>query len=103
MNKREPNMSISPTLNRIIAGALLSGGVAVAGLGLAAPAQAGQSYWHYCPGDWKYTVPPPAWADLSVCHWFGVTVTRGPSGPVYNFAEVDPSQVPPPAPGFPWP
>jgi hypothetical protein len=28
---------------------------------------------------------------------------RGPPGPVYIFVEVDQSQVPPPAPGFPWP
>jgi hypothetical protein len=40
---------------------------------------------------------------LSVCHWFAVTVESGPSGPVYNFVEVDESQVPPPSPGFPWP
>jgi hypothetical protein len=97
------NMSTIPTLKRIIAGTLLSSGIAVAGLGLAAPAWAGPSYWHYCPGHSGYTVPPPAWADLSVCHWFAVTVTRGPSGPAYNFVEADPSQVPPPAPGFPWP
>ena len=51
--QRKPNMSTSPTMKRIIAGALLSGGVAVAGLGLAAPAQAGPSYWHYCPGHWE--------------------------------------------------
>ena len=52
------------------------------------------------------TGPPPkfhgTW-DILVCHWFAVTVTKGPSGPVYNFAEADPSQVPPPAPGFPSP
>jgi len=57
----------------------------------------------YCPGHWEYTVPVPAGTDLRVCHWFAVTVVRGPSGPVYNFVEVDQSQVPPPAPGFPWP
>jgi len=96
-------MSTTPTMKRIIAGALLSGGVAVAGLGLAAPAQAGPSFWHYCPGHWEYTIPPPPGTDLSVCHWFAVTVVRGPSGPVYNFVEVDQSQVPPPAPGLPWP
>ena len=89
--------------NRIIVGALVSGAVAVAGLGLAAPAQAGASYWHYCPGHWEYTVPVPAGTDLSVCHWFAVTVESGPSGPVYNFVEVDESQVPPPSPGFPLP
>ena len=91
------------TINRIIVGALMSGAVAVAGLGLAAPAQAGASYWHYCPGHWEYTVPVPDGTDLSVCHWFAVTVDSSPSGPVYHFAEVDESQVPPPSPGFPWP
>jgi len=90
-------------LKKMIVGTLMSGGVAVAGLGLAAPAQAGPSYWHYCPGHWEYTVPVPPGTDLSVCHWFAVTVVRAPSGPVYNFVEVDQSQVPPPAPGFPWP
>ena len=53
-------MRTTHNLNRIIAGALLSGGIAVAGSGLAAPAQAGPSYWHYCPGHWEYTVPVPA-------------------------------------------
>lgn len=43
-------MRTTPTLNRIIAGTLLTSGVAVAGLGLAAPAEAGPSYWHYCRG-----------------------------------------------------
>ncbi len=92
---------------RIVAGALLSGVVAVAGLGLAAPAQAGPAYWHYCPGHWIYLVPPPPGTDLSVCHWFAVTPTSAtdPSTgyPVYKFVEVDQSQVPPPSPGFPWP
>jgi hypothetical protein len=60
---------------RIIVGALMSGGVAVAGLGLAAPAQAGPSYWHYCPGHWEYTVPVPPGTDLSVCHWFAVPLS----------------------------
>ncbi|HET9892268.1 MAG TPA: hypothetical protein VFQ42_17375 [Mycobacterium sp.] len=88
---------------RFIAVPLAWGGLVVAGLGLATTAHAGPSYWHYCPGHWEYTVPVPPGTDLSVCHWFAVTVDRGPAGPVYNFVEVDPSQVPPPAPGFPRP
>ncbi|SOX55195.1 hypothetical protein MAAFP003_3882 [Mycobacterium ahvazicum] len=97
-------MNTPRAFGRIVAGALISGGVAVAGLGLAAPAQAGPSYWHYCPGQkWGYTVPIPPGFDLSVCHWFAVTVTNGPSGPVYHFEEANPADVPPPAPGFPWP
>src|ERR1700740_3315641 len=97
------------TTKRIIAGALVSGGVAVAGLGLAAPAQAGPSYWHYCPGQkWGYTTPMPPGTDLSVCHWFAATAAPGPSGSiVWNLVEVDQSQIPPsvlqPQPGFPWP
>ena len=67
--------------NRIVVGALMSGGVAVAGLGLAAPAQAGASYWHYCPGHWEYTVPVPPGTDLSVCHWFAVTRYSRAVGP----------------------
>jgi hypothetical protein len=91
------------TTNRVIVCALTSCAIAAAAVGLAAPAQASPSYWHYCPGQWQYTVPVPAGTDLSVCHWFAVTVVSGPSGPVYNFVEVDESQVPAPSPGFPWP
>ena len=72
-------------------------------VGIATQAHATPSYWHYCPGNWHYTVPPPAWADLSQCQWFAVTVTKGPNGPVYDFRPADPSEVPPPSPGFPWP
>ncbi|MEE6179316.1 hypothetical protein [Mycobacterium sp. 050134] len=98
-------MSTPRSFARVIAGALLSGGVAAAGMGLAAPAGATPpSYWHYCPGQkWGYTVPIPPGFDLNVCHWFAVTVESSPSGPVYHFAEADPSQIPPPSPGFPWP
>jgi len=46
-------MDITPTLKKITAGALLSGGLAVAGLGLSAgTAQASPLRW--CPSD-----PPP--------------------------------------------
>ncbi len=92
-------------LGRIIGAAMISGGVVAAAMGLAAPAQATPpSYWHYCPGQkWGYTVPIPPGFDLSVCHWFAVTADSTPSGPVYHFREADPSEVPPPSPGFPWP
>jgi hypothetical protein len=97
------------TTNRTIAGALVLGGVVVAGLGLAAPAQADPSYWHYCPGQkWQYTTPMPPGTDLSVCHWFAATPIPGSGMPVqFNLVEIDQSQVPAsvlkPAPGFPWP
>jgi hypothetical protein len=60
------NMNTTDALKRIVAGALLSGGVAVAGLGLAAgTAQASPGRW--CSGE-----PVPAskivkW-DMGVCH-----------------------------------
>ena len=78
-------------------------------VGLAGPAQAGPSYWHYCPGQkWEYMTPMPPGADLSVCHWFAATSSPGPGGSiVWNLVEIDQSQIPPsvlqPQPGFPWP
>lgn len=89
-------MNLTNSRRRLIAGALLAGTVAVGGLGVAAPAQAGPSYWHYCPGDWKYTVPVPPGTDLSVCHWFAANPAPGPSGSItWNLVEVDQSQLPP--------
>jgi hypothetical protein len=82
-------------MKRLIVGlamaVLVSGGV-----GLAAPAQAGPSYWQYCPGQkWEYTSPLPPGTDLNVCHWFAATPARGPSGDVtWNLVEVDQSQLP---------
>ena len=101
-------MTTPRALGRIIAGALLSGGVAVAGLVLAAPAGADPSYWHYCPGQkWGYTTPMPPGTDLSVCHWFAATPIPGTTPVRFNLVEIDESQVPPsvltPSPGFPWP
>ena len=68
--KGHHNMTANCTLKRIIAGALLTGGVALADLGLSAgTAHAGAFHW--CPGD-----PPPSrgsahanpdW-DMTVCH-----------------------------------
>ena len=39
------------SLKRIIAGALLSGGIAAAGLGLASGAAQANNWIHWCPGD----------------------------------------------------
>ena len=101
-------MNASRAFGRFIRAALLSGGVAVAGLGLAAPAQADASYWHYCPGQkWQYTTPMPPGTDLGVCHWFAATPVPGMTPVRFNLVEIDESQVPPwvftPSPGFPWP
>jgi hypothetical protein len=68
-------MSTTHNLKGIIAGALLSGGLAVAGLGLgAATAQAGPDGPHrWCPGQTMNlpTGPGPSWTwDMSVCHTF---------------------------------
>ncbi|WP_156675083.1 hypothetical protein [Mycobacterium sp. E2989] len=101
-------MNAPRSLRRVIAAALLSGGVAAAGMGLAAPAEAGPSYWHYCPGQkWQYTTPMPPGTDLSVCHWFAATPIPGSTPVRFNLVEIDESQIPPsvlaPQPGFPWP
>jgi hypothetical protein len=67
-------MRTARTLKPIIAEALLSGGVAIAGLGLAAgTAQAQPGFFsqgtEWCPGQhWEWLVSPPADWDMSVCH-----------------------------------
>jgi hypothetical protein len=64
-------MNGTHNLKRIIAGALLSGGIAVAGLGLAAgtaqaqPGFAPLATW--CPGQPVPGYPPVVW-DINVCH-----------------------------------
>jgi hypothetical protein len=71
-------MTSTHNLRRIIAGTLLSGGVAVAGMGLAAGTAQADGNWgpphHWCPGD----RPPQTgnqgevvW-DNSVCHTYYV-------------------------------
>ncbi len=69
-------MNVTHNLKRIIGGTLVSGGVAVAGLGLAAgTAQAAPGFVplaHWCPGDPVQQLPH-GW-DQSVCHdyyWTG--------------------------------
>jgi len=76
-------MNTSHNLKRIIARALLSGGIAVAGLGLGAgTAQADNSYGphRWCPGqpmEWPTGPPGVAW-DMSVCHtWWAVGYGQG--------------------------
>lgn len=97
-------MNTTHTMKRIIAGALLSGGVAVAGFGMAAgTAQAQPGFargMEWCPGQhWEWFVPPPADRDMSVCHNVKVVGHRGGSFTVVE----DTVPPPPPSPGFPWP
>ncbi|HEX3732240.1 MAG TPA: hypothetical protein VHU91_04875 [Mycobacteriales bacterium] len=65
-------MNTDCTLKRIIAGVVLTGGVAVAGLGLAGAAQALPGTfprYMWCPGQpWQWLTPPPADWDMHVCH-----------------------------------
>ena|ERR1700722_11649403 len=69
-------MNTTNTLKRIIAGALLSGGVAAAGIGLAAgTAQASPTHprgpYEWCPGQ-RLPENDVVW-DMSVCHtWYWV-------------------------------
>jgi len=85
-NKGHHDMKMHCTLKRIIAGTLLSGGVAVAGLGLAAGAAQAQPgpapLGHWCPGD-----PPVRGAnwDTTVCHdyhWGGPGMAVPVEGPM---------------------
>jgi hypothetical protein len=78
------NINIDCTLKRIMAGALLTGGVAVAGLGIGAVTAHAKPTGphHWCPGDpmqyqtqpWlaDHTGPGPAYSwDMNICHtWF---------------------------------
>jgi hypothetical protein len=84
-------MNTTRTFTRIIAGTLLSGGVAVAGVGLAAgTAQAQPTGPHrWCPGDSMVYAPDQRMAqhtgpgsfyswDMNVCHtWFWLASEHG--------------------------
>jgi hypothetical protein len=65
-------MNTTHTLNRIIAGALLSGGVAIAGIGLAAGAAQAQPglapLARWCPGQPLPSPQPPVNWDMNVCY-----------------------------------
>jgi len=117
--KGHQNMNIDCTLKRIVAGALLSGGIAVAGLGLGAgTAQAcngafgpcGYGPNHWCPGDSMYMdrggpYQGVQW-DMGVCHtWYRVAPGAGnvPEGPRNQSDVWEGSNPPPPAPPPPPP
>ena len=81
-------MNTTHNVKRIIFGALLSGGVAVAGLGLGAGTAQAYTYgpFQWCPGQDMPNDPPRpegrlGW-DMSVCHtyWFDYDVrTNAPA------------------------
>jgi hypothetical protein len=94
--QRKHNMNTSHNLKRIIAGALLSGGLVSAGLGLAAgTAQAQPGFaplYQWCPGQhWQWLIPPPPDWDMSVCHNVKVVYDTRPPRIVE-----DPNPPPPP-------
>ena len=123
-------MNTPHTLKRIVAGMLLSGGVAVAGLGLA-PGSAHAENWcppnamvgavcygpnQWCPGDslfhltQNHVVNPINW-DMRVCHTYyyvpwgqgnvGQDIWEGPNPPGPQTLIQAPPGLPPP-PGKCW-
>jgi len=73
-------MKTNRTLKRVIAGVLLTGGIAVGGLGLAGTAEAHKPH-NWCPGQpMNYpTGPGPGYSwDMNICHtWFWVRNGKG--------------------------
>jgi hypothetical protein len=74
-------MNTNHTLKRILAGALLSGGVAVAGLGMGAGTAQADGPHHWCPGNPKnMPYAPNAFVDWdwNVCHtWYPTNYGMG--------------------------
>jgi hypothetical protein len=121
-SNERPTMNTTHTLKRILAGALLSGGVAVAGLGLGAgTAQAGPGFvpldaWPGCPNDhpqgpchWypgqplpptgNHVTNPVRW-DNGLCHTY-YYVDFGQGNVAQNIWDGDnPPAPPPPPPGL---
>jgi hypothetical protein len=66
------NINTTRRLKRIVAGALLFGGVAAAGLGLAAGTAQATNWIHWCPGDPPIGGTEVAYQidnwDYNVCH-----------------------------------
>jgi hypothetical protein len=105
--------------SRILAGALLSAGVAIAGMGLTgatAQAQPGNAWpgcppespsgpCHWCPGDppvqtGNLRVNPVIW-DNNICHtYFRVAPGQGNVATVIFEGEAPPPPPPPPPPAF---
>jgi hypothetical protein len=94
-------MNTTHNLNRIIAGALLSGGLGLAAVGLAeGTAQAQPSFaplgYEWCPGQiWQWKTPPPPDWDMTVCHNVQPVYDKSVSPPVWRITE-DTVPAPPP-------
>jgi hypothetical protein len=91
-------MNATHNLKRIIGGTLLSGGVAVAGMVLAAgTAQAQPGFipqYPWCPGQhWQYLTPPPPGFDMTVCHNL---MAQSHSDGTFTIVELPPPAPPPP-------
>ncbi|ORV49658.1 hypothetical protein AWC05_01795 [Mycobacterium florentinum] len=75
-------MNLTQNWMRLIAAALVSGGIAAAGWGLGAFATSGgPHYW--CPGDaFPASNPPISW-DMTLCHQYhqlsGGQIAEGPA------------------------
>ncbi len=123
-------MNTPHSLKRVVAGTLLSGGVAVAGLGLAAGSAHAENWCppnamvgavcygpnQWCPGDslfhltQNHVANPINW-DMGVCHTYyyvpfgqgnvGQTIWEGPNPPGPQILIKAPPGLPPP-PGKCW-
>jgi hypothetical protein len=106
-------MNTPRTLTRIIAGALLSGGVAVTGLGLAAGtarADAGNDHcstrsgcykgpgMRWCPGDYVFPDLAAVGWDMSVCHVYHSACTSATLQSCPDPNAIVEGPPPPPAP-----
>jgi hypothetical protein len=105
-------VGITSNLKKITTGALVSGAVAVAGLGLVA-GTAHAAPFHWCPGDppimgavpgpngaMKSVPIYPAW-DTSVCHDYGTTGNHVKEGKACVLPQFQWFQCPPGT--TPWP
>jgi hypothetical protein len=80
-------MNTDFALRRIVVGALVTGGIAIAGIGLAAGTAEAQAPYHWCPGESMvfdprvrdHTGPGPAFNwDMNICHtWYWVKGGQG--------------------------
>jgi hypothetical protein len=99
-------MNTTHNVKRIIAGALLAGSVAVAGLGLGAGTAQAYTYgpFQWCPGQAVPNDPPRSDADLvwdmSVCHtyWFDYDVRTKAPARYWEGENLFPTPIPPPPP-----
>ena len=96
--QKRSDMNTTYTLMRIVGEALLSGSVAVAGLGLATGNAHGDAFGNHqwCPGQpLPQSDTPIAW-DMGVCHdWYYQSVRDGAPAPYHLLEGVFPNPCPP--------